>query len=157
MSTANKESNLQVGGQHRYGKKGEMAVKLAAEIAMSQFVNHLGNFPAWSDHIGPSRVSTLFNDDLLLAKAHIAESNVDSIPELVRYFLIDGRVVIGFVEIPKHPIWLINKDSQSLAASDNLETSVEAGTPVSTPGTLKTPIPQTYTQKELDEVEECPS
>ncbi|CAG8567296.1 5681_t:CDS:10 [Gigaspora rosea] len=157
MSTANNENNLQAGGQHRYGKKGEMAVKLAAEIAMSQFVNHLGNFPAWSDHIGPSRVSTLFNDDLLLAKAHIAESNVDSIPELVRYFLIDGRVVIGFVEIPKHPIWLINKDSQSLAASDNLETPVEAGTPVSTPGTPKAPIPQTYTQKELDEVEECPS
>ncbi|CAG8845014.1 18820_t:CDS:2, partial [Gigaspora margarita] len=129
MSTANSESNLQVGGQHHYRKKGEMAVKLAAEIAMSQFVNHLGNFPAWSDHIGPSRVSTLFNDDLLLAKAWIAESNSGSIPELVRYFLIDNRVVIGFVEIPKHPIWRINKDSQFLTTSDNFETPVEAGTP----------------------------
>ncbi|KAF0561745.1 rap/ran GTPase-activating protein [Gigaspora margarita] len=157
MSTANSESNLQVGGQHHYRKKGEMAVKLAAEIAMSQFVNHLGNFPAWSDHIGPSRVSTLFNDDLLLAKAWIAESNSGSIPELVRYFLIDNRVVIGFVEIPKHPIWIINKDSQFLTTSDNFETPVEAGTPVSTPGTPKAPTPQTYIQKELDEVEECPS
>ncbi|CAG8555493.1 1092_t:CDS:10, partial [Cetraspora pellucida] len=157
MSTANNESILQAGGQNRCGKKGEMAVKLAAEIAMSQFVNHLGNFPAWSDHIGPSRVSTLFNDDLLLAKARIAESNVGSIPELVRYFLVDGRVVIGFVEIPKHPVWIINKDPKTLTASDNFETPVEAGTPVSSPGTPKAPIPQEYIQKELDETDDCPS
>ncbi|CAG8795778.1 26103_t:CDS:2, partial [Racocetra persica] len=157
MSTANNDSMMQAGGQNRCGKKGEMAVKLAAEIAMSQFVNHLGNFPAWSDHIGPSRVSTLFNDDLLLAKARIAESNVGSIPELVRYFLIDGRVVIGFVEIPKHPVWIINKDPKTLVASDNLETPVEAGTPVSSPGTPKAPIPQAYIQKELDETDDCPS
>ncbi|CAG8677236.1 20125_t:CDS:10 [Dentiscutata erythropus] len=157
MSTTSSESALHAGGQNRYGKKGEMAVKLAAEIAMSQFVNHLGNFPAWSDHIGPSRISTLFNDDLLLAKARIADSNARSIPELVRYFLIDGRVVIGFVEIPKHPLWIINKDSHSLAASDNFETPVEAGTPVSSPGTPKAPTPQIYTQKELDEIEDCPS
>ncbi|KAG9297725.1 hypothetical protein G9A89_011240 [Geosiphon pyriformis] len=86
------------------GKREEVAIKIAAEIAMTQIINHLGNFPAWADHIGPSRVSTLFKDDLQLAMDQIRnqrEFDGVSIPELVRYFLIDGRLILGFVEMPK--------------------------------------------------------
>ncbi|PKY12404.1 hypothetical protein RhiirB3_494759 [Rhizophagus irregularis] len=98
-------------GQNRYGKKGEVAVKIAAEIAMAQFVNYLGNFPAWGDNIGPSRISTLFNGDLELAKKQLSDSKESdgvSIPELVRYFLIDSRVLVGFVEMPRHFSWTID-------------------------------------------------
>ncbi|CAG8471515.1 1328_t:CDS:2 [Acaulospora colombiana] len=99
--SSSSENLSHLGGQIRYGKRGEYAVKIAAEIAMSQFVNHLGNFPAWSDPIGPSRISTLFNNDLELARIQNAENGETFIAERVRYFLIDGRVVMGFVETPR--------------------------------------------------------
>jgi hypothetical protein len=92
----------------RYYKKAETNVRLAAEVAMAQFVNHLGNFPAWGENVGPSRVSTLFRDDLKLAHAHLRalrEGN-GAASELVRYFMIDGRVILGFVEMPKDATWL---------------------------------------------------
>ncbi|CAG8478444.1 10073_t:CDS:10 [Diversispora eburnea] len=99
--------------------RGEFAVKVAAEIAMAQFINHLGNFPAWSDPIGPSRISTLFNDDLELAKVKIVESSklnngrISSLPELVRHFLIDGRIIVSFVEIPNNRNLINRQDSSN--------------------------------------------
>src|ERR1051325_4986076 len=86
-TTTNSENILHHNGQNRYGKKGEIAVKIAAEIAMAQFVNYLGNFPAWGDNIGPSRISTPFNDDLELARKQLSDSKECdgmTIPELVR-------------------------------------------------------------------------
>src|ERR1051325_9435935 len=49
-TTTNNENTSHHNGQNRYGRKGEIAVKIAAEIAMAQFVNYLGNFPAWGDN-----------------------------------------------------------------------------------------------------------
>ncbi|GJJ73253.1 hypothetical protein EMPS_05611 [Entomortierella parvispora] len=37
-------------------------IQQAAEKAMTLFSNQLGNFPVWTDDIGPSRMSTLWND-----------------------------------------------------------------------------------------------
>ncbi|CAG8721583.1 1054_t:CDS:2, partial [Acaulospora morrowiae] len=114
------------GGPSR--KRGEYAVKIAAEIAMAQFVNHLGNFPTWNDPIGPSRISTLFNDDLELAKAQVAEHSElvgTSASGRVRYFLIDGRVVMGFVENPKHL-------KRTMSHDPSIETSNKTDAPVAT-------------------------
>ncbi|CAG8459818.1 2057_t:CDS:10 [Ambispora leptoticha] len=104
-ASSSNESIANNGIQMQQGKKEEVAIKIAAEIAMTQIINHLGNFPSWSDHIGPSRVSTLFNQDLELAMSQISETREFdgvSVPELVRYFLIDGRLILGFVELPKN-------------------------------------------------------
>ncbi|POG70412.1 hypothetical protein GLOIN_2v1775884 [Rhizophagus irregularis DAOM 181602=DAOM 197198] len=153
-------------GQNRYGKKGEVAVKIAAEIAMAQFVNYLGNFPAWGDNIGPSRISTLFNGDLELAKKQLSDSKESdgvSIPELVRYFLIDSRVLVGFVEMPRHFSWTIGGDmrtpSSPGSSSDAYATPTATETPASpvSPGTPKASIPQSYLREQSSEEDSSPS
>ncbi|KAJ3085417.1 Ral GTPase-activating protein subunit alpha-1, partial [Quaeritorhiza haematococci] len=40
----------------------EMAVKSAAELAMAQLCNHLGNFPSFGELTGVSRISTFWNE-----------------------------------------------------------------------------------------------
>ncbi|RUS13445.1 hypothetical protein BC938DRAFT_477867, partial [Jimgerdemannia flammicorona] len=103
-------------------KKEEIAVKTAAEYCMSQFVNQLGNFPPWRDRIGPSRMSTMW-DDLGLAKnqrrnhktPRHREPNEDrsvdheegerahlSAKNTVRYFILDGRVIVSVIDFVKH-------------------------------------------------------
>ncbi|CAI2169829.1 5127_t:CDS:10 [Funneliformis geosporum] len=157
--------NTSHNGQNRYGKRGEVAVKIAAEIAMAQFVNHLGNFPAWGDNIGPSRISTLFNDDLELAKTQISDArDFDglSIPELVRYFLIDGRVLVGFVEVPKHPIWTAGEDTRtpgSPGSPDTYSTPTATETPASpvSPGTPRASMSQSYLQDNSNVADSNPS
>ncbi|RIA84468.1 hypothetical protein C1645_832213 [Glomus cerebriforme] len=159
------ENTLHHNGQNRYGKKGEVAVKIAAEIAMAQFVNYLGNFPAWGDNIGPSRISTLFNDDLELAKKQLTDSREFdgiSIPELVRYFLIDSRVLVGFVEMPKHLSWAACGDVRtpgSPESSDAYTTPTATETPTSpvSPGTPKASMPQSYLREQSNEEESGPS
>src|SRR6266498_5906156 len=161
----NSESISQHHYQNRYGKKGEVAVKIAAEIAMSQFVNHLGNFPTWGDNIGPSRISTLFNDDLELAKTQISDAREFDgvpIPELVRYFLIDGRVLVGFVEVPKHPVWTVGRDTwtpSSPGSPDTYATPTATETPASpvSPGTPRASIPQSYLREKSNEADYSPS
>ena len=163
--TINNESISHHNGQHRYGKKGETAVKIAAEIAMAQFVNYLGNFPAWGDNIGPSRISTQFNDDLELAKKQLSDSKEYdgiSIPELVRYFLIDNRVLVGFVEIPNRLSWTINRDirmSGSSGSSDAYATPIATETPASpvSPGTPKASMSQSYLQEQSNNMDLSPS
>nr|CAG8510797.1 3940_t:CDS:10 [Entrophospora candida] len=161
IGTSSSENIGYQSGSNKCWKRGELSVKIAADIAMSQFLNHLGNFPAWGDHIGPSRVSTLFNHDLELAKLHI--------PELVRYFLIDGRVIVGFVEMPKHPIWAINGDpitpnvttpgtpnTPKTFANSPSSSTTSPGTP-STASSLETPIVLNKLQEEPDELIDAPS
>ncbi|CAG8589929.1 4259_t:CDS:10 [Paraglomus occultum] len=122
-ATSSNESIPNNSGSARYGRKGESDVKLAAEVAMAQFVNHLGNFPAWGENVGPSRVSTLFKNDLNLAHAQLAASREHNkmTGELVRYFMIDGRVILGFVEMPKDAAWL-----ERVAKSQELDDSKDA-------------------------------
>lgn len=100
-------------------KKEEMAVKTAAEYCMSQFVNQLGNFPPWRDRIGPSRMSTMW-DDLSLAKIQwrgrklsknrdmsddeYADDEDGNRAQLgskntVRYFMLDGRVIVSVIDM----------------------------------------------------------
>src|SRR6266498_2503331 len=163
----NSESISQHHYQNRYGKKGEVAVKIAAEIAMAQFVNYLGNFPAWGDNIGPSRISTLFNGDLGLAKKQLSDSkDFDggvSMPELVRYFLIDSRVLVGFVEMPKHFSWTVGGDIRTPSSpgslSDAYATPTATETPASpvSPGTPKASIPQSYLREQSNEEDSSPS
>ncbi|CAG8500511.1 8579_t:CDS:10 [Ambispora gerdemannii] len=120
-ASSSNENIANNGIQMQQGKKEEVAIKIAAEIAMTQIINHLGNFPSWSDNIGPSRISTLFNQDLQLAMTQISESREFdgvSVPELVHYFLIDGRLILGFVELPKN--------SDSFNVDDELATPTSA-------------------------------
>ncbi|KAM3589848.1 hypothetical protein VKS41_000701 [Umbelopsis sp. WA50703] len=83
-------------------KKEEVAVKMAAEYCMSQFVNQLGNFPPWKDHVGPTRTSTLLDDLEILKSWRQKRDNAaheGEIVEPIRFFLLDGRVVIGLMDI----------------------------------------------------------
>jgi hypothetical protein len=106
-------------GMHR---KEEIAVKMAAEYCMSQFVNQLGNFPPWKDQIGPTRTSTLL-DDLSLIKAlkDIKAPGIESVQlhdtdqylgKRIQLFLLDGRVIVGLMDI----------SDLSLPSPDNAET-----------------------------------
>jgi hypothetical protein len=164
-TTINNENTSHHNGQNRYGKKGEVSVKIAAEIAMAQFVNYLGNFPAWGNNIGPSRISTLFNDDLELARKQLSDSKEFDgvpIPELVRYFLIDNRVLVGFVEMPKHLLWTVGGDIRtpdSPGSSDAYATPTATETPASpvSPGTPKASMPQSYLREHSDDADSSPS
>ncbi|ORY23340.1 hypothetical protein BCR33DRAFT_796550 [Rhizoclosmatium globosum] len=100
----------------------ESAVKSAAEIALSQLLNHLGNFPPRGARFGASRVSTLF-DELAEVKRILRIRDLrrrDSIfgsgrNSYIRYFVYDNRILMAFVEQPE---WAIQPGSGGLPYCD---------------------------------------
>lgn len=147
-------------------RKEEIAVKMAAEYCMSQFVNQLGNFPPWKDQVGPTRTSTLL-DDLSLIKAWkkskasnaVSQRNdtEDTVAKRIQLFLLDGRVIAGLMDIsnlvennggesPKSPaIVLICRDTTgryswtSCLRYEDLASKTSPATPRSTSSTSSSP------------------
>jgi hypothetical protein len=147
-------------------RKEEIAVKMAAEYCMSQFVNQLGNFPPWKDQVGPTRTSTLL-DDLSLIKAWkkskasnaVSQRNdpEDPVAKRIQLFLLDGRVIAGLMDIsdlvennggesPKSPaIVLICRDTTgryswtSCLRYEDLTSKTSPATPRSTSSTSSSP------------------
>lgn len=147
-------------------RKEEIAVKMAAEYCMSQFVNQLGNFPPWKDQVGPTRTSTLL-DDLSLIKAWkkskasnaVSQRNdtEDAVAKRIQLFLLDGRVIAGLMDIsnlvennggesPKSPaIVLICRDTTgryswtSCLRYEDLASKTSPATPRSTSSTSSSP------------------
>ncbi|OZJ03418.1 hypothetical protein BZG36_03602 [Bifiguratus adelaidae] len=84
-----------------FHRKEELAVKLAAEYCMSQFVNQLGNFPPWRNETGVTRTSTLF-DDLKHIKTSREEDPISKGEDEVthiEFYIIDGRTIISIVDL----------------------------------------------------------
>ncbi|KAJ3248449.1 hypothetical protein HDU78_000611 [Chytriomyces hyalinus] len=106
----------------------ESSVKAAAEICLSQMLNHLGNFPPRGSTSGVSRVSTLFCEisevKRLLAQRRYLLDSVCSTSELdmhadghssledlgpsiseykrfLRYYVYDNRIILGLLEQPE--------------------------------------------------------
>lgn len=91
-------------------KKEEVAVRMAAEYCMSQFINQLGKFPSWNNRIlangdGGTRLNDISYLKTRRSKPSNNEAttqNEDEIPEsydTVRYFLIDKRTVIALFDV----------------------------------------------------------
>ncbi|KAJ3043427.1 Ral GTPase-activating protein subunit alpha-1 [Rhizophlyctis rosea] len=106
----------------------EMYIKIAAETALGQLSNHLGNFPPFGEVTGVSRLSSIWNEEkevrrLLIIREKLRMERVlmdggigvaadDSIKvadykRFVRFFAYDNRVILGLVEIPH---WSLNHD-----------------------------------------------
>ncbi|KAF9914581.1 hypothetical protein BX616_007996 [Lobosporangium transversale] len=119
----NRSATSSLCGQAKASRQDLLLIQHAAEMAMTQFSNQLSNFPVWSDDIGPSRMSTLWND-IAINRASLANlkgmmdfESLDSqqqqqqlnhhfyrhahpSPEAnvtgpVRYFLLDRRIILG--------------------------------------------------------------
>ncbi|KAF9938926.1 hypothetical protein BGZ67_010190 [Mortierella alpina] len=61
-SRKNRSASSSMSGHIKASRPELLVVQHAAEVAMTQFSNQLGHFPIWTDDIGPSRMSTLWND-----------------------------------------------------------------------------------------------
>ncbi|KAI8384823.1 uncharacterized protein BYT42DRAFT_563753 [Radiomyces spectabilis] len=98
-------------GPHTH-KKEEIAVRMAAEYCMSQFVNQLGKFPLEKEHGSANRRSSSL-DDLQYIKYRCAQQQADNddngiiidvmeeqwqLHDCVRYFLIDNRIILALVD-----------------------------------------------------------
>ncbi|KAJ3267429.1 hypothetical protein HK104_005904 [Borealophlyctis nickersoniae] len=119
----------------------ELAIKTAAETAMAQFLNHLGNFPPFGEVTGVSHLSSLWNEErevrriggvkqklksidrdgsfLSEQSAADAPPNFAEYKKYLKYFAFDNRVIIGMVEIPQ---WAVETDGWE-------EGNVSGGTP----------------------------
>lgn len=123
-SRKNRSANSSISGYVKVPRPELLAIQHAAEMAMIRFSNQLGNFPIWTDDIGPSRVSTLWNDiamnratlarlrdefegfEPLLGHQHYAysaQSPVLNITGPVRYFMLDRRTIVGCCEASSLP------------------------------------------------------
>lgn len=58
----NRSASSSMSGHIKASRPELLVVQHAAEMAMTQFSNQLGHFPIWTNDIGPSRMSTLWND-----------------------------------------------------------------------------------------------
>lgn len=79
-------------------KKEEVAVKMAAEYCMSQFVNQLGRFVLPYEHaLGGYR--PVMMDDIMQLKRIKAQEKKLSENSKIRYFLIDKRVLLSVIDV----------------------------------------------------------
>lgn len=120
----NRSASSSISGTVKPSRPDLTVIQHAAEMAMIQFSNQLGNFPVWTDDIGPSRMSTLWNDLALNRKSlaqHVnhpsqgqgfldhdyknngGESHDEPVGP-VRYFLLDRRVIMGCCEVPSQSL-----------------------------------------------------
>lgn len=82
-------------------KKEEMAVRMAAEYCMSQFVNQLGRFTLPNtDSLGGCR-SAMVDDVLQLKKDRDSRKQDNSLSSnsSIRYFLIDRKTLLAIIDI----------------------------------------------------------
>ncbi|KAJ3357804.1 hypothetical protein HDU83_002932 [Entophlyctis luteolus] len=116
----------------------KVAIKAAAETALAQMLNHLGNFPPKNASFGVTRISTLFDEitevkrildirDRLMEDSIFASSSsniglnqekgtiaVADFKKFLRYFVFDNRVLLGFVEQPE---WAMDNDDDSIESN----------------------------------------
>lgn len=79
-------------------KKEEVAVKMAAEYCMSQFVNQLGRFVLPYEHaLGGYR--PVMMDDIMQLKRIRAQEKKLTDNSKIRYFLIDKRVLLSVIDV----------------------------------------------------------
>lgn len=82
-------------------KKEELAVRMAAEYCMSQFVNQLGRFWSSNEHALGGCRSAMVDDVLQLKQIRglerKGEKGIDH--TRLRYFLIDKRTLLAFIDI----------------------------------------------------------
>ncbi|KAI9033672.1 hypothetical protein CLU79DRAFT_724841 [Phycomyces nitens] len=88
-------------------KKEEIAVRMAAEYCMSQFVNQLGKFQSLHDH-SLVRFRSTQRDDLCFLREHRAKQGTDvntslTPYETVRYFLVDKRMILAIIDLTNAP------------------------------------------------------
>lgn len=121
----NRSASSSISGTVKPSRPDLTVIQHAAEMAMIQFSNQLGNFPVWTDDIGPSRMSTLWNDLALNRKSlaqhvnhpsqgeqglldqdykHNGGEPQDELVGPVRYFLLDRRVIMGCCEVPSQSL-----------------------------------------------------
>lgn len=120
----NRSASSSISGTVKPSRPDLTVIQHAAEMAMMQFSNQLGNFPVWTDDIGPSRMSTLWNDLALNRKSLAQNANQPSggqgfldqdyhhnggepqeeLVGPVRYFLLDRRVIMGCCEVPSQSL-----------------------------------------------------
>ncbi|KAI7828906.1 hypothetical protein BC939DRAFT_407851 [Gamsiella multidivaricata] len=120
----NRSASSSISGHVKASRLDLTAIQHAAEMAMIQFSNQLANFPIWTDDIGPSRMSTLWNDikmnrtSLISPRGlfgfeplehqqqrqhHPPNSPVADITGPARYFLLDRRIILGCCELSSIP------------------------------------------------------
>ncbi|KAG0300769.1 hypothetical protein BGZ98_008912 [Dissophora globulifera] len=125
-SHKNRSASSSISGHTKASRQDLSSIQHAAEMAMIQFSNQLGNFPVWTDDIGPSRMSTLWNDIALNRASLISRRELVGFEPLehqhqqhqyrhahsarpaqdidltgpVRYFLLDRRIILGCCEAP---------------------------------------------------------
>ncbi|KAI9470555.1 MAG: hypothetical protein EXX96DRAFT_597448 [Benjaminiella poitrasii] len=88
-------------------KKEEVAVKMAAEYCMSQFVNQLGRFaPPYEHSLGGFRPD-IVDDVLQLKKLKAEHKNLSEISS-IRCFLIDKRSLLTIIDVTNH----VHKDAE---------------------------------------------
>ncbi|KAF9109351.1 hypothetical protein BGX27_007698 [Mortierella sp. AM989] len=126
----NRSASSSISGNVKASRQDLLSIQHAAEMAMTLFSNQLGNFPIWTDDIGPSRMSTMWDDIRLNRESLVSlkdrlgfgpldhhqhrqqyrhtyshlptpETDISSGP--VRYFLLDRRVILGCCETSSIP------------------------------------------------------
>lgn len=82
-------------------KKEEMAVRMAAEYCMSQFVNQLGRFWSSNEHALGGCRSAMVDDVLQLKQLRELEKKGEKAAHHapLRYFLIDKKTLLAFIDV----------------------------------------------------------
>ncbi|KAH7036564.1 hypothetical protein BKA57DRAFT_175622 [Linnemannia elongata] len=123
-SRKNRSASSSISGNVKASRPDLTAIQHAAEMTMTVFSNQLSHFPVWTDDIGPSRMSTMWNDiamnrtslvnikenadfaSLDLHQRHLhhhLSSEAGNSMGPVRYFLLDRRIILGCCEVSQLP------------------------------------------------------
>ncbi|KAF9932457.1 hypothetical protein FBU30_008160 [Linnemannia zychae] len=131
-SRKNRSASSSISGLVKASRPDLTAIQHAAETTMTVFSNQLSHFPVWTDDIGPSRMSTMWNDiamnraSLINSKQSIdfasleyhqrhlhyqLSSEESSSLGPARYFLLDRRIILGCCEASQLPAGQRNSGS----------------------------------------------
>ncbi|KAL0082446.1 hypothetical protein F4703DRAFT_1739402 [Phycomyces blakesleeanus] len=107
-SNSNSSNNNNNSHSHINHKKEEIAVRMAAEYCMSQFVNQLGKFQSLHDHSLVRFRSTQRDDLCYLREYRAAKQDTDvrtaiNPYDTVRYFLVDKRMILAVIDLTNAP------------------------------------------------------
>ncbi|KAI8067251.1 hypothetical protein BDF21DRAFT_111951 [Thamnidium elegans] len=138
-------------------KKEEMAVRMAAEYCMSQFVNQLGRFSLSTERSFASCRSAMIDDVQQLKEFRELQKKDTSVdhPSSIRYFLIDKKTLLAIIDVtdkvpsvPKHipSIIAVIRDttgkyvwSMESQYTDPLAPTSTPSTPLDSPASLLKP------------------
>ncbi|CAO3613291.1 unnamed protein product [Cunninghamella blakesleeana] len=141
-ANSNINSNINGSNAQHPQRKEEIAIRMAAEYCMSQFVNHLGRSPFGNKVASHDIRWSIIMDDLQLLRQHqnnkllansstieVSDTNTNSsITELsnqLRYFLLDNKLILTIIEIT-------NYKEDKTNNSNNLEAKSSSVSPIST-------------------------